>query len=156
MIQTMVSRIKKHNINFSLATIFTETKKINILILLFFGLFFLSCDIMNRTELDKKEKESARNANALLFLLNSESTSDCIFCTDTQANQGNCTCYSKITLGTCQGFSLGKGKSNSYRISCEALVSKGIWTLLDDGSQFCPYQSCPVEAYRAAFTAFGE
>lgn len=126
-----------------------------VIFFLAFG-FISNCDIINRTELDKKEKQSARNANTLLFLLNTEATSDCIFCTDTQANQGSCSCYSNISLGTCQGLTQGKGKSNSYRISCEALTEIGIWTSLEDESKFCPYQSCPVEAYRAAFTTFGE
>ena len=59
-----------------------------VIFFLAFG-FISNCDIINRTELDKKEKQSARNANTLLFLLNTEATSDCIFCTDTQANQGS-------------------------------------------------------------------
>ena len=80
--------------------------------------------------------------------------SDCIYCTDTQANGGTCSCYTSISVGACQGTAAGTGKSNSYLISCSDLTSSGTW--VEQGGVFhCESHTCPPEAYRAAFTPDG-
>ena len=79
---------------------------------------------------------------------------DCIYCTDTQANNGNCSCYADITIGSCQGVAAGGGKSNSYLISCSDLITTGTW--IEQGGAFnCDSNGCPSEAYRSAFTSDG-
>ncbi|EMJ97053.1 hypothetical protein [Leptospira alstonii] len=105
---------------------------------------------------DKKEYDD----DQLIRLLASaflESRSDCVYCTDTQAFQGNCSCFSNIPVWSCQGYSAGRQKSNSVKVSCEDLTSKGVWSEVpgDDGTKSCSYLTCPPEAYRAAFSPDG-
>ncbi|AVQ11759.1 Uncharacterized protein XB16_1427 [Leptospira santarosai] len=86
-----------------------------------------------------------------------ETLSDCIYCTDTQAFRGNCSCFTNIPVWSCQGYSVGRQKSNSVKISCEDLTSKGIWFENPENEKVksCSYTTCPPEAYRAAFTPDG-
>ncbi|WP_246052317.1 hypothetical protein [Leptospira idonii] len=116
-------------------------------------IIFYSCS----TENEAKKKEEANKKNQIfLGIVNSANLSDCVYCTNTQAFQGSCTCYSNIPIGTCSGLSSGPAKSNSYKISCTELTSSGVWFISDDGkSHTCLYTTCPPEAYRAAFTANG-
>ncbi|WP_061249919.1 hypothetical protein [Leptospira alstonii] len=105
---------------------------------------------------DKKEYDD----DQLIRLLASaflESRSDCVYCTDTQAFQGNCSCFSNIPVWSCQGYSAGRQKSNSVKVSCEDLTSKGVWSEVpgDDETKSCSYLTCPPEAYRAAFSPDG-
>ncbi|EMO75653.1 hypothetical protein LEP1GSC127_0200 [Leptospira kirschneri str. 200801925] len=72
-----------------------------------------------------QNEEKKQNQDLIIRLLaNSlnETRSDCVYCTDTQAFQGNCSCFSNIPVGSCQGYSSGRQKSNSIRISCENLT----------------------------------
>ncbi|EKR89594.1 hypothetical protein [Leptospira santarosai] len=86
-----------------------------------------------------------------------ETLSDCIYCTDTQAFHGNCSCFTNIPVWSCQGYSAGRQKSNSVKVSCEDLTSKGIWFENPENEKVksCSYTTCPPEAYRAAFTPDG-
>ncbi|WP_061247207.1 hypothetical protein [Leptospira noguchii] len=104
-----------------------------------------------------QNEEKKVNQDLMIRLLANtfnETRSDCVYCTDTQAFQGNCSCFSNIPVLSCQGYSSGRQKSNSIRISCQNLTSKGIW-FEDSGAKSCSFLSCPPEAYRAAFTPDG-
>ena len=114
----------------------------SLLIYLFF--IFLSCTEQNN---------SPREEEKILSFL-SEIKSDCIYCTNTQAFAGDCTCFEAIAVGSCAGMSSGEGKSNSYKISCQNLTAAGFWTTVP-GGKFCMSSGCPPEAYRAAFSETG-
>ncbi|PJZ51792.1 hypothetical protein [Leptospira adleri] len=111
---------------------------------------------------DKEEHDKDQTIRLLASALN-ETKADCVYCTDTQAFQGNCTCFTQIPVWSCQGYSQGRQKSNSVKISCEDLTSKGLWTNGKPEGQeettepipakSCTYLTCPLEAYRAAFTS---
>ncbi|XDD51086.1 hypothetical protein AB3N59_04720 [Leptospira sp. WS92.C1] len=105
---------------------------------------------------DKEDSEKDQ-LNRLLASAFNQTRSDCVYCTDTQAFQGNCTCHTNIPVWSCEGYSTGRQKSNSIKISCEELTSKGTWTEDPNtmGAKSCSYLTCPLEAYRAAFTPDG-
>ncbi|TGK12354.1 hypothetical protein EHO60_08875 [Leptospira fletcheri] len=104
----------------------------------------------------EKNREANRKQTLLSLIVNKGVTADCVYCSNTQAFQGSCSCYTNIPVLTCQGLPSGNGKSNSYKISCADLVSGGgIWTQDGAGNSSCNYLTCPPEAYRAAFTAEG-
>ncbi|WP_061271180.1 hypothetical protein [Leptospira interrogans] len=118
-------------------------------------LIFLTVLILFCQNEDKKN-----NQDLMIRLLANtfnETRSDCVYCTDTQTFQGSCSCFSNIPIWSCQGYSSGRQKSNSIRISCEDLTSKGVWFEDSDnqGAKSCSFLSCPPEAYRAAFTPDG-
>ncbi|WP_039927592.1 hypothetical protein [Leptospira vanthielii] len=116
-------------------------------------LILFSCLMENET---KKKEETNKKNQIFLAIVSSSLTSDCIYCTNTQAFQGSCTCYSDISVGTCTGLLSGPAKSNSYKVTCEDITSSGVWQTTEDGkSSTCIYATCPPEAYRAAFTAIG-
>ncbi|MBM9579032.1 hypothetical protein JWG45_17940 [Leptospira sp. 201903070] len=114
---------------------------------------------------DKDEYDKDQSIRLLASAFN-ETKADCVYCTDTQAFQGNCTCFTQIPVWSCQGYSSGRQKSNSVKISCEDLTSKGLWTDNEASAEesessetpkptpakSCSYLTCPPEAYRAAFT----
>lgn len=105
-----------------------------------------------------KEDQKIQDRNRILLSVvrtNQIPNVDCIYCTNTQAFQGNCTCYTSIRLDTCQGLATGPGKSNSQKISCSSLISEGIWVPSGGTSFSCSFATCPPEAYRAAFTSNG-
>lgn len=111
------------------------------------------CTLKNN---EKKREDNNKRNQLFLAMVNSSVTSDCIYCTNTQAFQGSCTCYSNIRLGACTGLSSGPAKSNSYKINCKEMTSSGIWHTNESEQSFiCTYTTCPPEAYRAAFTANG-
>ncbi|MBM9499088.1 hypothetical protein JWG44_02320 [Leptospira sp. 201903071] len=115
---------------------------------------------------DKDEHDKDQTTRLLASAFN-ETKADCVYCTDTQAFQGNCTCFTQIPVWSCQGYSQGRQKSNSVKVSCEDLTSKGLWTNTkpegEESSETaepvppktCTYLTCPPEAYRAAFTPDG-
>ncbi|MBW0435940.1 hypothetical protein HGB47_20235 [Leptospira yasudae] len=116
----------------------------------------------------QKDKEEYDRDQAIRLLASAfnETKADCVYCTDTQAFQGNCTCFTEIPVWSCQGYSSGRQKSNSIKVSCADLTSKGIWTGSTEVSEdpdapkateakSCSYLTCPPEAYRAAFTPDG-
>ncbi|AKP25299.1 conserved hypothetical protein [Leptospira interrogans serovar Manilae] len=117
-------------------------------------LIFLTVLILFCQNEDKKNNQDLIRLLANTF---NETRSDCVYCTDTQAFQGSCSCFSNIPIWSCQGYSSGRQKSNSIRISCEDLTSKGVWFEDSDnqGAKSCTFLSCPPEAYRAAFTPDG-
>ncbi|RHX86990.1 hypothetical protein [Leptospira stimsonii] len=119
---------------------------------------------------DKEEHNKDQTIRLLASAFN-ETKADCVYCTDTQAFQGSCTCFTQIPVWSCQSYSSGRQKSNSVKISCEDLTSKGIWTDNESSegeeegeeeessetakptpAKSCSYLTCPPEAYRAAFT----
>lgn len=117
-------------------------------------LLFSQCE--NAREKEKKNRQSYNRNTALFSILQrNQITSDCIYCDNTRAFNGNCTCYFSIPLATCDGMNAGTGKSNSTKISCSELVSTGVWAIHSDTLAICNYTGCPPEAYRAAFTAYG-
>ncbi|TGL92788.1 hypothetical protein EHQ76_19665 [Leptospira barantonii] len=105
---------------------------------------------------DKEEYEKDQTIRLLAGAFN-ETRSDCVYCTDTQAFQGNCSCFTNIPVWSCQGRSSGRQKSNSVKVSCADLTAKGVWTEdpENSGAKSCSYLTCPPEAYRAAFTPDG-
>ncbi|MEI1278868.1 hypothetical protein V6Z05_11110 [Leptospira venezuelensis] len=116
-------------------------------------LLYSSCTYDPQT---KKEKEDYQNQSLISAALNGNQKSDCVYCSDTRAFEGNCSCYKQIPVFSCAGIPSGKGKSNSYKISCDELVKLGTWTQASSDSYSCSYLTCPPEAYRAAFTEEGE
>ncbi|MDV6237291.1 hypothetical protein CH379_016785 [Leptospira ellisii] len=120
------------------------------LVLIIFCFSIIFC----QEEKGRYEKDEFNRLLANAFV---QTRSDCVYCTDTQAFQGNCTCFTQIPVWSCQGYSSGRQKSNSVKISCEDLTSKGIWTEDPEntGVKSCTYLTCPPEAYRAAFTPDG-
>ncbi|AOP33190.1 hypothetical protein A0128_04560 [Leptospira tipperaryensis] len=118
-------------------------------------LFFLIIPILF-CQKDKDEYDRDQVSRLLAGAFN-ETKADCIYCTDTQAFQGNCSCYKQIPVWSCQGYSSGRKKSNSVKVSCDDLTTKGIWTEDPEqtGAKSCTYLTCPPEAYRAAFTPDG-
>ena len=100
------------------------------------------------------QSDEALRLQALAYLLESPD-SDCVYCSDQQALGGSCTCYEGIKMGSCPGIASGQGKNNSYRISCEDLTSGGTWVTVSEDPPVwsCTRDTCPPEAYRAAFTA---
>ncbi|MCB1191956.1 MAG: hypothetical protein H7A23_15560 [Leptospiraceae bacterium] len=115
----------------------------------------INCNTYNQHQARKREKEKSNNSLILSLIIENQTTSDCIYCDNTRAFSGNCTCYSSITVGTCNGKNSGQGKSNSIKVSCSELTSIGVWTQLNDETFYCNFTSCPPEAYRAAFTNDG-
>ncbi|EPG75178.1 hypothetical protein LEP1GSC058_0091 [Leptospira fainei serovar Hurstbridge str. BUT 6] len=122
------------------------------IILLIFLLHLPNCSSDPAAE--KRRKDNQRQS-LMSLIANQNLKADCVYCTNTQAFQGNCSCYVDIPVGTCQGISTGTGKSNSYKISCSDLTSTGIWTTDGGGNSSCTFLTCPPEAYRAAFTSNG-
>ncbi|PJZ77005.1 hypothetical protein [Leptospira neocaledonica] len=116
-------------------------------------LLLVSCSSDPQTE---KEKEDYQNQSLISAALNRNQRSDCVYCSDTRAFEGNCSCYKQIPVFSCAGIPTGKGKSNSYKISCDELVELGTWTQTSSNSYSCSYLTCPPEAYRAAFTEEGK
>ncbi|MGJ4747774.1 hypothetical protein ACQV5M_15545 [Leptospira sp. SA-E8] len=112
-----------------------------------------SCTSDPQTE---KEKEDYQNQSLISAALNGNQRSDCVYCSDTRAFEGNCSCYKQIPVFSCAGIPSGKGKSNSYKISCDELVGLGTWAQASSDSYSCSYLTCPPEAYRAAFTEEGK
>ncbi|PNV74451.1 hypothetical protein [Leptospira inadai] len=104
----------------------------------------------------KREHERYNKLELLSELVQSKIKADCVYCTNTQAFQGNCTCYQDIPLGTCMGIPSGTGKSNSYNITCSTLTTNGIWANVSPNAFTCTYQTCPPAAYQAAFSAQGQ
>ncbi|UYM84327.2 hypothetical protein MY148_12905 [Leptospira borgpetersenii] len=102
----------------------------------------------------QKDKREQDQLIRLLVGAFNKTLSDCIYCTDTQAFRGNCSCFTNIPIWSCQGYSAGRQKSNSVKISCEDLTSEGIWSEDPEnkGTKSCSYLTCPPKAYRAAFT----
>ena len=128
-------------------------KTFNLITSIIILISFFQCS--TDTDLEKS-KNNSKKTSLYFTLIENEIKSDCLFCSDTQAFEGSCTCYENISLGSCMGMSTGRAKSNSYRISCESLTSKGYWINTSDGIYSCIYKSCPPEAYQAAFTAGGK
>ncbi|WP_207761477.1 hypothetical protein [Leptospira perolatii] len=102
-----------------------------------------------------KDKEENQKEQLLSILTNSNNRADCVYCSDTQAFGGNCSCYSNIPVLSCMGMPSGAAKSNSYKVSCANLVTLGTWFRINSNTYSCNYQTCPPEAYRAAFTQEG-
>ncbi|EMJ97125.1 hypothetical protein AB3N61_03945 [Leptospira sp. WS58.C1] len=120
---------------------------------IFIILLFSYCTSDPQTQ---KEKEDYQNQSLISAALNGDQRSDCVYCSDTRAFEGNCSCYKQIPVFSCAGIPSGKGKSNSYKISCDELVELGTWTQVSSDSYSCSYLTCPPEAYRAAFTEEGK
>lgn len=120
---------------------------------IFLILFIFSCSSDPNTE---KDKENYQNQSLISAALNGSQRSDCVYCSDTRAFEGNCSCYKQIPVFSCAGIPSGEGKSNSYKISCDELIEGGSWTQVSSDSYSCSYLTCPPEAYQAAFTAEGK
>ncbi len=104
----------------------------------------------------EKEKKANQKQTLLSLATNGGAKADCVYCSNTQAFQGSCSCYSDIPVLTCAGLPAGLAKSNSYKISCSELTNLGFWVQTSPDSHSCGFQTCPPEAYRAAFTAEGQ
>ncbi|TGK00263.1 hypothetical protein EHQ53_09840 [Leptospira langatensis] len=110
---------------------------------------FWSCGTDPLTE---KEKKAYEQQSLLSMATDGNVRSDCVYCSNTQAFQGSCSCYQNIPVFSCAGIPSGGGKSNSYKISCSNLTKLGIWAKVSANAYSCTYLTCPPEAYRAAFT----
>ena len=101
------------------------------------------------------DKKSEQTNEKLLYAALDQVHSDCIYCSNTQAMGGSCSCLEQVSIGSCAGKASGTGKSSSYHVSCSDLTQEGIWARIADNASFCESRSCPLEAYRAAFTENG-
>jgi hypothetical protein len=117
-------------------------------------IIFAGC-MSERAKEEKKDTRKNKLYSSIFSILqNNQIKSDCIYCDNTRAFLGSCSCYKSIAVSTCQGLTTGTGKSNSYKIYCDDLISKGAWT--NQNNVFiCNFSGCPPEAYRAAFTSDG-
>jgi hypothetical protein len=113
------------------------------------------CTAYNLHKDSKRENQKSNLITILSLTDKNAPTADCIYCDNTRAMNGNCTCFSSIPVGSCIGMNSGQGKSNSYKISCNDLESVGVWVKLNNSTVTCHYSGCPIEAYRSAFTADG-
>lgn len=113
---------------------------------LLLSLSFISCNQSDSSE-EKMEKLILQG----VLIETNPIYSDCVYCTNPQNYQGTCTCYHNVKIGSCPGVSSGELKSNSYRVSCSELESKGKWEKIDSESSSCTYLTCPPEAYQSAF-----
>lgn len=112
-----------------------------------------SCGSDPNTE---KEKKANQKQTLLSLVAEGQTKSDCVYCTNTRAFEGNCSCYKDISVLSCSGLPAGPGKSNSYKVSCDELTTLGTWAESGPDSFSCSFLTCPPEAYRAAFTAEGK
>jgi hypothetical protein len=115
----------------------------------------INCNAYNHHKNRKKEKQHSNLVTLISLSLKNTPTVDCIYCDNTRAMNGNCTCYHSIPVASCTGMTTGEGKSNSNKISCSTLTSTGVWASRNDNTFYCNYTGCPPEAYRSAFTADG-
>ncbi|MFB5651805.1 hypothetical protein ACE5IS_14245 [Leptospira wolffii] len=124
-----------------------------------FVIFFLFLPLLSFCQSDsigEKEKKANQKQTLLSLATGGTGKSDCVYCSNTRAFEGNCSCYKDIALLTCAGLPAGPAKSNSYKVSCNELTSVGAWTESGPDSFSCTYLTCPAEAYRAAFTSEGK
>lgn len=118
-------------------------------IFLLLTFFFISCKQSGSSDRGDMEKLILQT----IYIETNAVYSDCVYCTKPQNDRGICTCYSQIKMGSCPGVSSGEYKSNSYRVTCSKLTSKGKWHKLEETStsSSCTHLTCPPDAYENAF-----